>query len=334
MSIYKELNDVKLDVSCYEQEPLTALEQKQWEQRVKSKLRPRRKRLPIKRKAAALTAAALMILLAMSLPQVSLARIPVVGGLIENFNSNHNALQADYSSYKTAVRETAENEYGKLTLNEVLVDADRLLISSTLQPAQGMRFDYKTHLPVEVMIHGERRQLSAMSQSVQEDDGSYTVYGDVSFSDLPLPENKLLDLQIAYHTVNRGAQSMTLEQPWVFDVQLSAEAMSQDTKTVEIHKTLDLNGQGTVTVRKVVFTPVSTLLYFDASEETQSVSFKLTSIRDGSEIPLSTVTLTHEPGTASYARFWSANALQGPYQLTPVDGMDHELELGSGLILE
>ena len=43
MSIYKELNDFQLDVSKYENEPLTEIEQKQWERRVLKKLRIRKK---------------------------------------------------------------------------------------------------------------------------------------------------------------------------------------------------------------------------------------------------------------------------------------------------
>jgi hypothetical protein len=34
MLIYKELNDLQLDVSKYEEMPLTEMEQKKWEKRV------------------------------------------------------------------------------------------------------------------------------------------------------------------------------------------------------------------------------------------------------------------------------------------------------------
>lgn len=39
MSIYNELNDIQLDITEFEEIPLTKLEEKQWEKRVKNKLR-------------------------------------------------------------------------------------------------------------------------------------------------------------------------------------------------------------------------------------------------------------------------------------------------------
>ena len=38
LSIYEKLNDLQLDVSKVEETPMTKLEEKQWEKRVKSKL--------------------------------------------------------------------------------------------------------------------------------------------------------------------------------------------------------------------------------------------------------------------------------------------------------
>lgn len=43
MSIYKELNDIQLDITEFEETPLTKIEEKQWEKRVKNKLRKNKK---------------------------------------------------------------------------------------------------------------------------------------------------------------------------------------------------------------------------------------------------------------------------------------------------
>ena len=101
--------------------------------------------------------------------KVSLAQMPFMAGLIERFISEEQPV--DYSAYKTAIGETAENAYGKLTLNEVLVEADRLLFSSTFEPAKGVHFDYRTHLPPHVLVNGEDLQLLGGSQSVKVNAG-------------------------------------------------------------------------------------------------------------------------------------------------------------------
>ncbi|WP_410513096.1 DUF4179 domain-containing protein [Paenibacillus sp. BR2-3] len=129
-------------------------------------------------------AAAIVLALGITIPlgKVSLAEMPFVAGLIERFINGEKPL--DYSVYKTAIGETAENAYGKLTLNEVLVDTDRLLISSTFEPAKGVPFDYQTFLSPHVLVNGENLAETVGAQSIKVKDKMYTIYGDIKLSHL------------------------------------------------------------------------------------------------------------------------------------------------------
>jgi hypothetical protein len=122
-------------------------------------------------------------MISISSGMVSVANMLFVGGMIEEYISNNE--QLDYAEYKTAIGTTAENEYGKLTLNEVLIDGGRLLSSSTFEPADGIDFDDKTHPMPKVLINGQILTSIAGGQTVELNDSMYTIYNDVEISNIP-----------------------------------------------------------------------------------------------------------------------------------------------------
>jgi hypothetical protein len=319
MSIYKELNDLQLDVSGYEEMPLTEIEQKKWEKRVLKKLHKGKKN--DSKKWIGL-AAAFVLAIGVTIPfgKVSLAEMPFMAGLIERFINVEKPL--DYSAYKTAIGETAENAYGKLTLNEVLVDADNLLISSTFEPAKGVSFDYQTYLSPHVLVNGEDLQKSGGAQSIKVNDNMYTIYGDIKLSHLP--NEGPLQLNITYDTFSKD-KSIAIEEPWVFDVMVLTSQIEKDTKTFNINKTITLNNGEKVTLDKVIASPVSTLIYFDLTQASESTSFKLVSA-SGKEVTFREGYGSSDIGDTSYGRYAPIDLEKETYSLVPYN--EHGEEIG------
>ncbi|QWU16473.1 hypothetical protein SAMN04487895_10786 [Paenibacillus sophorae] len=318
MSMYTELNDLQLDVSEYEEMPLTEIERKKWEKRVLIKLHQRKHNYSKKWIGLA---AALLLAIGVTIPlgKVSLAQMPFVTGLIEHFINGDKP--ANYSAYKTAIGEPAVNAYGKLTLNEVLVDADRLLISSTFEPAKGVSFDYQTFLSPHVLVNGEDLQKSGGAQSIKVNDGMYTIYGDIKMSHLP--NDGPLQIKITYDTISKRKR-IAIEEPWVFNITVSTSQLEKDTKTFTLGKTITLNNGEKVTLKKVIVTPVSTLIYYDATEASESTRFKLIS-SGGKEVPFSEGYGSSDIGDTSYTRYAPIDLEKETYSLIPVDENDEEI---------
>ena len=321
MSIYKDLNDVQLDLSKYNEELLTDIDHKRWEKRVLKKLH-KRKRNNSKKWIG--IAAALILTLGITTPfgQATLAQMPLVGGLIERFIDQEKPL--DYSPYKTAIGETAQNKYGKLTLNEVLVEADRLLISSTFEPVKGVKFNYQTHLPATVLINGVNIQKTALSQSIKVNDDMYTIYGDVKFSELP--KEGPLQIKLMYDTFSTHKRT-AIEDPWVFDVNVSTNQIAKDTKTFKLDKTITLDNGEQVTLEKVMVSPVSTLVYYDLTKASESISFKLISA-NGEEIPFREGYNSDDEGETSSVRFGPIDLKKETYSLVPISKDDLDKAIG------
>lgn len=49
----------------------------------------------------------------------------------------------NFETYKTVVGKTTENSLGSLTLNEVIVDDNQILLNATFKPENDTLFDYQ-----------------------------------------------------------------------------------------------------------------------------------------------------------------------------------------------
>ncbi|MBH5319636.1 DUF4179 domain-containing protein [Paenibacillus sp. GSMTC-2017] len=320
MSMYKELNDVKLDLSVYEEVTLTEVEQKKWEKRVRSKLA---KRKTHSKKWLGLAAAVVLTMGVMSpIGKVALAQVTAVAGLIEHFIDNEK--QLDYSAYKTAVGETAENKYGKLTLNEVLVDADSLLISSTFEPKQGIAFDTFTTLSPHIYIQGKNVEVTRGTKTIKVSDDMYIIYGTIKLSELPQEEQ--FQLTISYEEFRMPRlenKSHVIEEPWVFDVQVSPTELRKNTETVQLDKTITLYNGEKVKLEKLMASPVSTMLYYQLNAGLEKTYFKLVST-NGEEIGFR-IRYGHDITEASYIQYDPIDVDKEEYFLVPVDENGNKL---------
>lgn len=315
MSIYKELNDIQLDITEFEETPLTKIEEKQWGKRVKNKLRKNKK---TKKWFGVAVACMLIVSITVPLGQTSLANMPFIAGLIEKYIDEEQPL--DYSSYKTAIGKTAENKYGKLTLNEVLVDENKLLISSTFEPAKGVNFDYQTFLIPQVRINGRDFSNTKDAQSIEVNDSMFTIYGAVELSEMP--QTDALQIEIIYDTFNRDT---VIEQPWTFDIEVSQAQLMKEKQTFELNETIALYDGNKVTVKKVVSTPISTTVYYDVTQsENEDIYFKIES-ESGEAYTFKEAVISNKDGGISISRFDGINVAVGKYSLVPYSGKEKKV---------
>lgn len=315
MSIYKELNDIQLDITEFEEVSLTKIEEKQWEKRVKKKLR---KNKQSKKLFGVAAVCMLIVSIIVPLGQSSLANTPFFAGLIEKYIDEEQPL--DYSSYKTAIGKTAENKYGKLTLNEVLVDENKLLISSTFEPAKGVNFDYQTFLIPQVRINGRDFSNTKDAQSIEVNDSMFTIYGAVDFSEMP--ETDALQIEITYNTFNRDT---VIKQPWIFDIEVSQAKLMKEKQTFELNETIALYDGNKVTVKKVVSTPISTTIYYDVTQSAnEGIYFKIES-ESGEAHTFKEVVISNKDGGISFSRFDGIDLAVGKYSLVPYSGEENKV---------
>lgn len=319
MSIYKDLNDIRMDLELYPEEKLTSFERKKWEKRIVKKLR---KQKPVYKKKYSTIAAAVILVMGISLSTgfVSIANMPFVGGMIEKYIDRNEPL--DYAAYKTAVGTTAENEFGKMTLNEVLIDGGRLLISSTFEPRKGIHFDYRMHPMPKVLINGQNLTSTKGGQSIEINDSMFTIYNDIELMEIPIGE--AIRFHIAYDHLD---YKLPMDHPWVFDIEVPTEQLAAVSETIIFNREIRMGNGLSIRLEKMIVTPISTVLYYDWPEQANHIAFKIMS-ESGNEILPSTTAITSEE---SYNRYRSIDLQSEKYYLVPFESSanPHATEPGS-----
>lgn len=306
MTIYNDINEILVDLDQYEEQNLSEYEKKKWEKRVLKKLR---KQEPnnTKKYFGIVSAILLVTAISISTGMVSVANTPFVGGLIEEYIGSNE--HVDFDTYKTAIGTTAENDYGKLTLNEVLVDGGRLLISSTFEPAKGIDFDYQMHLLPKVKINGLNTTLNTGGQSIEINNSMFTIYNDVELKVIPIGET------IQFHIAYDYLDEMPIEHPWIFDIKVPTEQLAASSETILINKDIQIGNGQSIHLQKIIASPISTILYYDWPEQANHIAFKIIS-ESGEEILPGETAITPEE---SYNRYKSIDLQKEKYYLVPFE---------------
>ncbi|MET3697585.1 uncharacterized protein DUF4179 [Bacillus oleivorans] len=307
MSIYNDLNELNLNLDEYKELNLTDYEKKKWGKRVVKKLH---KQKPAHWKKYSGIAAAVIVATGISINTgiVSVANMPFVAGLIEKYISSTEHL--DYATYKTKIGQTAENEYGKMTLNEVLIDGGRLLISSTFEPAEDVDFNYQMHPLPKVLINGQDLALSTGGQSVELNDKMFTIYNDVDIKEIPLGET--IQFHIEYTHLDF---EIPMERPWIFDINVPTEQVAEASQTIQFNQEIQIGNGQFILLEKMIVTPISTVLYYNWPEEADHIAFKIVS-ESGREFLPNSSSITPE---GSNNRYQSIDLKTEKYYLVPYE---------------
>lgn len=170
---------------------------------------------------------------------VLITKIPFVGGIIGE------KATINYDDYKTDVGHTTENNFGKLTLNEVVVDDNQLLLNATFVPEDGTSFDHQIFFFPQVLVNGQNYTVRLRGQSIEQRENKYTIYSSVQVSELP--QDNTLTLDISY---NKWNLEQPIDQPWEFHVDASQKKVQADKKSISVNKTIVLTNGNKVKVTK------------------------------------------------------------------------------------
>ncbi|MFD2444069.1 DUF4179 domain-containing protein [Bacillus sp. CGMCC 1.16607] len=320
MSIFNDLNDVKLDLSEFNDLPLSEYEQKRILKKVRNKIQPKKQKKKWLGVGAAVVATCTLSL-ALTIDKGTIANMLFVSEPIEKYINQIDT--PDYASYKTAIGETKENSLGKFTLNEVMIDHKKILFSATFEPVEGVKFDYQTFIKPTVKVNGKEYTVTTGGEAIKLNESMYTIYSDVVLSEEI--NTKEVDIDISYGTIRYHLEDeQIIEQPWSFDETVTQVNLLAEKKVFELNKTITLNNGEIVTINKVVTTPISTAIYYDLSQSTsEDIYFHIQTEEDKpKEYPMEAFT-SNERGDASIIRFNGLNIKGGKFFLV-AQNSDHE----------
>lgn len=234
----------------------------------------------------------------------------------------------NFEAYKTVVDKTTENALGRLTLNEIIIDDNQILLNATFKPVKDLNFDNQIFFFPQVFVNGKELTVRNGGQTIQQSDKNYTIYSSVKLRELP--EDKILSLDIRYNDWNGEKK---IDEPWEFQVEASQEQLQEDRNTFSVEKKVKLLDGQEVTIEKVVSTPISTTIYFHSEESllNETIHFKIQSA-SGETWHINSAYPLNEDYTKWGVRLDALYLTGNSYELIPV--AKNGSELGSAIKIE
>lgn len=234
----------------------------------------------------------------------------------------------NFEAYKTVVDKTTENALGRLTLNEIIIDDNQILLNATFKPVKDLNFDNQIFFFPQVFVNGKELTVRNGGQTIQQSDKNYTIYSSVKLRELP--EDKILSLDIRYNDWNGEKK---IDEPWEFQVEASQEQLQEDRNTFSVEKKVKLLDGQEVTIEKVVSTPISTTIYFHSEESllNETIHFKIQSA-SGETWHINSAYPLNEDYTKWGVRLDALYLTGNSYELIPV--AENGSELGSAIKIE
>ncbi|MFJ8461456.1 DUF4179 domain-containing protein [Lysinibacillus xylanilyticus] len=233
--------------------------------------------------------------------------------------------ELNFEAYKTVVGKTTENKLGRLTLNEIIIDDNQILLNATFKPVKDVNFDDQIYLFPQVFVNGKEFTVRNGGQSIAQSDKIFTIYSSVKLSELP--KDKILNLDIRYNDWNGEKK---IDEPWEFQVEASQKQLQEDRKTFTVAKKVKLLDGQEITIEKVISTPISTTIYFHSENSllNEAIHFKIQSA-SGESWDFNTAYPLNEDYTKWGVRLDTVYLTEKGYELIPVavDGS----ELGSAV---
>lgn len=227
----------------------------------------------------------------------------------------------NFEDYKTVVDITTENGLGRLTLNEIIIDDNQILLNATFKPVKDLNFEHQVFFFPQVFVNGKEFTVRNGGQTIQQSDKSYTIYSSVKLSELP--EDKILNLDIRYNDWNGEKK---IDEPWEFQVEASQERLQEDKKVFPIEKKVSLLDGQEITIEKVVSTPISTTIYFRSENSllNKALHFKIQSAT-GESWPFTVAYPLNEEYTKWGVRIDALYLTGKSYELIPIAANGSEL---------
>ena len=259
MSIYKDLNEIEIDFTEFEEALLTKLEKKRVQKMVTKKLRLNKRRTGFSIGAAAVLAIGLL-----TVNHQTIANMPFIAGILEDWGVVE---EVDWTPYKNVIGTTSTTNMGDLTLNEVIVNYNKLIISATFVKNEDTPFSYRHQFMPSVLIDGVAVQTEGTAaESIEQNSTMYTIYNEITLKE-PISATDF-DLQIIYdrmHTPSTFAEGEKIAEPFTFDVTASQLAVQKETKVHDVNQNVELTNGEQFIIDQIITTPISTTVYYSGA---------------------------------------------------------------------
>ncbi|MDO5539627.1 MAG: DUF4179 domain-containing protein [Eubacteriales bacterium] len=260
-NIYNLLNDIDHHIEKYNSFPADPADVKKW--KGKMFFHKRAKQGWMKYAAAA----AFICIAGIAVSPVRYEVYAQVGAAVYNL-ARLLGIQKDLSPYSTVVGETIERNGVSVTLNDVILDDESLLISYMVRSDKKMdsaETEMALHPDILLSIDGVMMQIGASGSSEKVEENS--IAGSETIEVPGIDVQKQMDMKLDFWVNGRKIGDMAFEAT-------GAELMA-NTKTVEISRSFTLPDGSEVTLERYTTSDINQKVYLSTAAERLHYDLKL-----------------------------------------------------------
>lgn len=251
-NIYEALNEVEIDLSMYEEEKLSILEEKRILNNV---LKNIRKKGTAKKKRI-VVAAIIFLLAASSLTIIANPTFAQNSSIIKKFVSRFLSGNSEsIDNYVSQIGQSKTINGAKITLKEVVLDNNAVTIAYIIEGAKDT-----VRMEDTVYINGEELERSWGSGVYEyEDENKVIVLSEHGVIGTEIPE--VVNLKI--NTYALATSNKTVE----FNISISKEKLNAVSNKIKLDKVLN-SGIGTLKIKEFSTTPINTYITYETDKIT------------------------------------------------------------------
>lgn len=263
-NIYDMLNDSSIDIEGLDREGFNSFEKKQLEARFNKSINTNEKKSTQKGIMAA------SIVLAIALGTVGSGFGASVAAAIKLATTDIGlflGINKDLDRYKTVVDQSKSNEAISVQLNEVILNGNELVVSTTFKNEKSDLKIESINAVGEVFINGVELSESSIGVGKIAEDSTFQQVVTYSLKDNELKGD--LEIKIIYSSILLNGE-VANTKPYVFDFTTNGDKLAGDTIKLPINHSFTLENGSIVTLKSYVSNKVSTKLFLDIDNVNKS----------------------------------------------------------------
>lgn len=230
--IYSLLNDVKTDLDLYDREELTDIEI----QKIKNSIKNNKSKKSGRVMATAACAAIAVFLIGNT---AFADEIHVAAKSIEWQIGNFLGIDKELQDYVTVLNTSQTDKGYTITLNEVVLDENELIVCSTIKSEEPIN-DFSFMADEEIYVNGKNAFASSGGGSKQIDE--YTIESVINYKLENVDTKQKLDIEINYNRIGREEDGV--KGNWDFRFLADGSALAIDTLHIPLDAVFTLpNGE-------------------------------------------------------------------------------------------
>lgn len=268
-NIYEMLNEANIDLDEYKNQDFTEFEKK----KIKNKFKRSINKKSNYKKGIIAAASVVVVGLGILGSNVGTYAFETLGVIVHDI-SDALGIKKDIAEYKTVVNQGITKNGIKVKLNEVILDNDEIIVSTTATSDKKLGESGNIHISGDVYINGRRVSEGSSGSGSQLDD--YSMESVISHSLDNIDEDDLkgdINVKIKYN--DALIDSKVIRGSWVFEFKTNGDELRAKTKEIKLDNKFIYDNGGNIKLEKYTSNDIGQKIYFSLDSKAHDYNMEL-----------------------------------------------------------